>query len=203
MVQEEGWVVCRVFKKRLATVQRMADSSPCWFDDHVAGFMPALGSPRQLMHHHHPSAEYGGHHQQLYHCKPELEYHHHLLPSQEAFLPQLSQLVESPKPPAYIGHGSSSNLQSSDEHFRYTGQQQTMKTAAYMAAVDDSATDWRVLDKFVAFQLFSHGDGTSSKEPGYSNHVPAFQLAESSKREETLDYASTSASGGGQADLWK
>jgi hypothetical protein len=135
MVQEEGWVVCRVFKKRLATVQRMADSSPCWFDDHVAGFMPALGSPRQLMHHHHPSAEYGGHHQQLYHCKPELEYHHHLLPSQEAFLPQLSQLVESPKPPAYIGHGSSSNLQSSDEHFRYTGQQQMMKTAAYMAAV--------------------------------------------------------------------
>jgi hypothetical protein len=33
--------------------------------------------------------------------------------------------------------------------------------------------------------------------------VPAFQLAESSKREETLDYASTSASGGGQTDLWK
>uniref|UniRef100_M8C891 NAC domain-containing protein 7 n=1 Tax=Aegilops tauschii TaxID=37682 RepID=M8C891_AEGTA len=48
---EEGWVVCRVFKKRVATVRRMADmSSPCWFDDHGAGggFMPDLDSPRQL-----------------------------------------------------------------------------------------------------------------------------------------------------------
>ncbi|KAK3154753.1 hypothetical protein QOZ80_2BG0194690 [Eleusine coracana subsp. coracana] len=194
---EEGWVVCRVFKKRVAMVQRMADSSPCWFvDDHVAGFMPALGSPGQLVHHHHPNAAYGGH-QQLYHCKPELEYHH-LLPSQEAFLPQL----ESPKPPAYIGHGSGS-LQTSDEPAsRYTAaQQQTLETG-YMAAVDDSTTDWRVLDKFVASQLFNHGDGTS-KEPGYSNPMPLFQLAESSKREETLDYASTSASGGGESDLWK
>jgi hypothetical protein len=196
-VQEEGWVVCRVFKKRVATVQRMAASSPCWFDDHVAGFMPALGSPRQLLHHH-PSAAYVGQ-QQLYHCKPELEYHH-LLPSQEVcFLPQLP-LLESPKPPAYIGQGSGSSLrQSSDEHSRYTTQQET---AAYMAAVDDPDTDWRVLDRFVASQLFSHGDGTS-KEPSYSNPVPVFQLAESSKREETLDYASTSASGGGQTDLWK
>lgn len=201
MVQEEGWVVCRVFKKRVATVQRMADSSRCWFvDDHVAGFMPALSSPRQLVHHRHPNAVYEGHQQQLYHCKPELEYHH-LLPSQEAFLPQLPQL-ESPRPPAYVGHGSGCSLQSSDEPFRYAGQQQTTMETAYMAAVDDSATDWRVLDKFVASQLFSHGDGTS-KEPSYSNSVPVFQLAESNKRDETLDYASTSASGGDEGDLWK
>lgn len=194
-------MVCRVFKKRVATVHRMADSSPCWFlDDHVARFMPPLGSPRQLAHHHHPNAVYGGQQQQLYHCKPELEYHH-LLPSQEAFLPQLPQL-ESPKPPGYIGQGSGSSLQSSDEPSRYIGQQRTTMETAYMAANDDSATDWRVLDKFVASQLFSHGDGTS-KEPSYSNSVPVFQLAESNKREETLDYASTSASGGGEADLWK
>lgn len=199
MVQEEGWVVCRVFKKRVATVQRMADSSPCWFDDHVAGFMPEFGSSRQLLHHHHPNAAYVRQQQQLYHCKPELEYHH-LLPSQEIFLPQLPQL-ESPKPPPYIGHGSGSSLQSFDDPSRYNAQQQTMETAAYMSAVDDSAADWRALDKFVASQMFSHGDGTS-KEPSYYNPVPAFQLADSTKREETLEYASTSASGG-EADLWK
>ena len=205
MVQEEGWVVCRVFKKRVATVRRMADGAPCWFDDHVAGFMPDLGSPRQLMmqHHHHPStsaaaAAYGGQ-QQLYHCKPELEYHH-LLPSQEAaFLQQLPQL-ESPKPPAYIAEGSSSH-QPSDEASRYAAQQPAME-AAYMAAGDDdSVTDWRVLDKFVASQLFSHGGGTT-KEAAHSNPAQVFH-AGNKQREEALDYASTSANGGSEADLWK
>nr|CAB3447370.1 unnamed protein product [Digitaria exilis] len=200
---EEGWVVCRVFKKRVATVRRMADGA--WYDDHLAaGFMPPdLGSPaRQLMmHHHHPSsvaAACGGP-QQLYHCKPELEYHH-LLPSQDAFLQQLPQLVESPKPPAYITQGSCS-LQSSDEASRYTTPPMD---SAYVAAGDDDVTDWRVLDKFVASQLFSHGDGIP-KEAGCSNPAQVFQ-AESKQPQEgqALDYASTSAaSGGGEADLWK
>ena len=206
VVQEEGWVVCRVFKKRVATVRRMADGAP-WFDDHVAGggFMPDLiGSPRQLMHHHHhPNAVYSGGQQQLYHCKPELEYHH-LLPSQDAFLQQLPQLVESPKPPpAYIAaaQGSCSlQLQSPDEATGYTTQQPAlmMEAAAYM---DDSVTDWRVLDKFVASQLFSHGDGTA-KEAGYSSPAQVFQV-ENKQPEEALDYASTSASGGGEANMWK
>ncbi|CAD6243258.1 unnamed protein product [Miscanthus lutarioriparius] len=197
--REEGWVVCRVFKKRVATVRRLADGAP-WFDDHVAGgFMPDLiGSPRQLMHHHHhpPNAVYSGG-QQLYHCKPELEYHH-LLPSQDAFLQQLPQL-ESPKPPpAYIAAHGSCSLQSPDEASGYAGQQPPMMEAAYM---DDSVTDWRVLDKFVASQLFSHGDGTA-KEAGYSNPAQAFQ-AENKQPEEALDYASTSASAGGEANMWK
>lgn len=209
VVQEEGWVVCRVFKKRVATVRRMADGLP-WFDDHVAagGFMPDLiGSPRQqLMHHHHQhlnaaAAVYGGgqQQQQLYHCKPELEYHH-LLPSQDAFLQQLRQL-ESPKPPpAYsIAAQGSCSLQSPDEASGsgYAAQQPPMMEAAYM---DDSVTDWRVLDKFVASQFFSHGDG-SAKEAGYSNTAQVFQAE--SKQPEALDYASTSASGGGDANMWK
>ncbi|WVZ74426.1 hypothetical protein U9M48_022605 [Paspalum notatum var. saurae] len=154
-------------------------------------------------HHHHPNAAaaYGGG-QQLYHCKPELEYHH-LLPSQEAFLQQLPQL-ESPKPPAYIAAQGSCSLQSPDEASGYTAPQPPME-AAYMAAGDDdSVTDWRVLDKFVASQLFSHIDGTA-KEAGYSsNPAGAFQAAENKQpQEEALDYASTSASGGGEADMWK
>jgi hypothetical protein len=213
--QEEGWVVCRVFiKKRVEAVRRMPDGAPPWFDGHVpGGFMaPAgLGSPRQLMHHHpNPAAAaallYSG--QQLYHCKPELEYHHLLQPSQEALLQQLPQLMESPKPPpppAFIDHGSCS-LQSPDDASGYntTPQQPPPMTteAAYMD--DDSVTDWRVLDKFVASQLFSHGDGMA-KEDGYPNPGQALFQAENKQPEEALDYASTSASGGGggEANMWK
>lgn len=201
--QEEGWVICRVFKKRVATVRRMADSSPCWFDDHGSGaFMPDLDSPRQLgyQHRHHQNmATYHGQ-QQLYHCKPELEYHH-LLP-QEAFLQQLPHL-ESPKPPAYIGQGSSNILSTTGNLLAHDGgasrpsvQQPPMDQSLYMAAAGDtSATDWRLLDKFVASQLFSHGD-TNPKEQ-------LFQVE--NKHEDALDYASTSAggSGGGESRLWK
>ena len=150
------------------------------------------------MHHHHhpPNAVYSGG-QQLYHCKPELEYHH-LLPSQDAFLQQLPQL-ESPKPPpAYIAAHGSCSLQSPDEASGYAAQQPPMMEAAYM---DDSVTDWRVLDKFVASQLFSHGDGTA-KEAGYPSPAQVFQ-AENKQPEEALDYASTSASAGGEANMWK
>uniref|UniRef100_J3LF90 NAC domain-containing protein n=1 Tax=Oryza brachyantha TaxID=4533 RepID=J3LF90_ORYBR len=122
---EEGWVVCRVFKKRVATVRRMADGSPCWFDDHGA-FMPDLGSTAALYH---------GHQQQVYgHCKPELEYHH-LLP-QEAFLQQHLPQLESPRPPA-----------------AQTPPLEAVYMAG--AGVDASVTDWRLLDKFVASQLLS------------------------------------------------
>ncbi|KAM0888029.1 hypothetical protein ACQ4PT_028622 [Festuca glaucescens] len=209
---EEGWVVCRVFKKRVAMVRRMSDiSSPCWFDDHGTGgaFMPDLDSPRQLGYqHHHSQNSVAYHSQQLYHCKPELEYHH-LLP-QEAFLQQLPHL-ESPKPPAYIGHGSSSLLSPNNSLFvhggasRSTGQQPPMDQALYMAATngDTSATDWRLLDNFVASQLFNHGDTNPKDLDSYSN--PAVQVFQAeNKHEEALDYASTTAgSSRGEAHLWK
>jgi hypothetical protein len=73
---------------------------------------------------------------------------------------------------------------------------------AYMAAGDDSVTDWRVLDKFFASQLFSHGDGTP-KEAGYSNPAQVFQAENKQPEEALADYASTSGNGGGEADLWK
>ncbi|KAL5212537.1 hypothetical protein ABZP36_023384 [Zizania latifolia] len=216
---EEGWVVCRVFKKRVATERRlMTDGSPCWFDDHAVGAfsMPDLGCPRQLLHHHghHQSAapayHSGQHQQQMYvHSKPELEYHH-LLP-QEAFLHHLPQL-ESPKPPhavSYVGGGHGRNLGSSstalthDDEASGSGaaQQKPPLQTVYMAgvgagAVDASVTDWRLLDKFVAYQLLS-------KESSYSHPGQVFHAADG-KHEEALDYAPTSAgSGGGEADLWK
>ncbi|KAL2540080.1 NAC domain-containing protein 7 [Abeliophyllum distichum] len=38
--QEEGWVVCRVFKKRIASMHKVSEhDSPIWYDDQVS-FMP-------------------------------------------------------------------------------------------------------------------------------------------------------------------
>ncbi|KAK8341907.1 hypothetical protein V6Z12_A08G196100 [Gossypium hirsutum] len=40
--QEEGWVVCRVFKKRMTTVRKMGEyGSSCWYD----GQLPQLENP--------------------------------------------------------------------------------------------------------------------------------------------------------------
>ncbi|KAK1430550.1 hypothetical protein QVD17_13370 [Tagetes erecta] len=50
MPQEEGWVVCRVFKKRVTTVRRMDEHDTLsWYDDQVS-FMPSYESANQLPH---------------------------------------------------------------------------------------------------------------------------------------------------------
>lgn len=203
VIQEEGWVVCRVFRKRLATVQRMVGDSPYWLNDH-AGFMaPELGSPRQAAHHQQNVMMY--HRQQSsysYPCKVELEYHH-LLP-QEHFLQQLPQL-ESPKLPDLIGQVDTT-LQPAcgltQEHGapRYT-MQELQAEPLYLATGGD--TDWRALDKFMASQL-SHGDITPNKDSANNYSNPALQvIQQSEEKEEALDYVSTSASCGGDNDLWK
>ncbi|KAH0916516.1 hypothetical protein HID58_030962 [Brassica napus] len=117
---EEGWVVCRVFKKRLAAVRRMGDydSSPShWYDDQLSFMASELetNGPRRILSNHH----HQHHHQHQQHlpygfnasayalnnpnlpCKQELQYnhlvqqHHFLHESPLSFL-QLPQL-ESPK----------------------------------------------------------------------------------------------------------
>ncbi|CAL1401370.1 unnamed protein product [Linum trigynum] len=250
--QAKGWVVCRVFKKRLPTVRRIGEyESPCWYDDQVS-FMQELDSPRQIPRHQHqqsypsPSASYLHHHPQHYlHCKQEvdqLQYnmshnhqqHHHTL---ESFL-QLPQL-ESPKLPSNANCNNSSSsmipsysyeknngtlLQREEMHIQQIHQQHHTLSSVYNNnATNDLqehvvATDWRVLDKFVASQL-SHEVGIASKEPNnvdYSNtptssssfHVDDEQPLKvatngDSKSSEMLqEYASTLTSSS-QIDLWK
>ncbi|CAL5069108.1 unnamed protein product [Urochloa decumbens] len=203
---EEGWVVCRVFRKRLATVQRMAGDSPYWFNDHSGYMAPELVSPaqRQAANHQHSAMMYHRAQSSSYPCKVELEYHH-LLP-QEHFLQQLPQL-ESPnsKLPDLIGQVATTLQPCSltQEHGapRYTVQELQAETV-YLTGGDASDTDWRALDKFVASQLISSHSDTTPKESSYSNPVQAFQQAEE-KEEGALDYVSTSASCGGDNDLWK
>lgn len=191
--QDEGWVVCKVFKKRVATVQRMSTDSPFWVNDHVAFVAPHVDSPRQAMHHL-QNALYNGHQQSYYNhhpCKVELEYHH-LLPQEPMSFLQLPQL-ESPRLPDLIG--AVATLQQPSILTRHGDQasSQQLQIDPVYATDASAAADWRDLDKFMASQLISHGE---------SNLAKAFQV-EQGKQEEALDYVSTSASGGGGNDLWK
>ncbi|URE40378.1 No apical meristem (NAM) protein [Musa troglodytarum] len=173
--QEEGWVVCRVFIKRIAPVIRRAGEhdSACWYD-HRVSFTPELDSPKQVgappemaYHHHHP----------LFSCKPELEF--------DSFL-QLPQL-ESPSQDPMIQPSKQLQIFST-----YSNSRGIIHHAA------EQATDWRVLDKLVASQL-SHGD--ICRELNCSSSGSDFQVSQ--KLEANVEHASASNSGGGQTDLWK
>nr|QXO33768.1 VND transcription factor [Betula platyphylla] len=184
--QEEGWVVCRVFKKRMTAVRKVGEyESACWYDEQVS-FMPEIDSPG-------PFTSYGGaqHH---YHCKQEPDqFHHHHHPNNFLQLPQL----ESPKIPHSVVPYGSGALQSStltqEDHINsfYSSNEQAV----------DQVTDWRVLDKFVASQL-SHGDD-HHQDPSKASTAAVFNVAEhinmlsnvDSKRQEiTEEFGSTSAS---------
>ncbi|KAJ6326923.1 hypothetical protein OIU78_013916 [Salix suchowensis] len=212
--QEEGWVVCRVFKKKMPTMRKVNDyDSPCWYDDQVS-FMPEIDSPRRISQ---PYASYLHH----YTCKQELELPYNV--PHDPFL-QLPQL-ESPK--VQSGATASSNSAIAYAYDRTNGstlQSSTLTQEEQMQQFHqqnlnsfysnnnseqavDQVTDWRVLDKFVASQL-SHEDESKGTN-NYSNKATfhaaeqMHMLANGSKRSEIAqEYASTSTSSC-QIDLWK
>ncbi|KAJ6705732.1 putative proteinC DOMAIN-CONTAINING PROTEIN 7-LIKE [Salix purpurea] len=212
--QEEGWVVCRVFKKKMPTMRKVNDyDSPCWYDDQVS-FMPEIDSPRRISQ---PYASYLHH----YTCKQELELSYNV--PHDPFL-QLPQL-ESPK--VQSGATASSNSAIAYAYDRTNGstlQSSTLTQEEQMQQFHqqnlnsfysnnnseqavDQVTDWRVLDKFVASQL-SHEDESKGTN-NYSNKATfhaaeqMHMLANGSKRSEIAqEYASTSTSSC-QIDLWK
>ncbi|KAK9073103.1 hypothetical protein SSX86_007425 [Deinandra increscens subsp. villosa] len=173
--QEEGWVVCRVFKKRLPTMRRASEhESPIWYEDHQVTFMPEIDSPNQnnsLSHLVNPNNyqyPYGS-------CKKELDQIQNYQIPPDHFL-QLP-FLESPKllptcnssMPIYglnINHAEIINYQppslTQDQNNNNNNNQNQDQN------VNSQVTDWRVLDKFVASQLLSEGD-VSTKENCYAN----------------------------------
>lgn len=205
--QEEGWVVCRVFKKRMPTVRRLGDDTPCWYDDQMT-FMHDMESPRRisLNPNYHPPNNYHHHNNHIYHCKQELELPNYNISHHDPFL-QLPQL-ESPKMPfGQNGNFPSSSL-AQDHQILHSQPLDSMYGSNNASdQVVDEVTDWRVLDKFVASQL-SHDDhaspNPSTKELNYSN-APTFPVSEhmgmvispNSNKQDVgvgLEYASTSTS---------
>ncbi|KAF9689475.1 hypothetical protein SADUNF_Sadunf01G0096000 [Salix dunnii] len=216
LYREEGWVVCRVFKKRMPTMRKVSDyDSPCWYDDQVS-FMPETDSPRRISE---PHASYHHH----YPCKHELELQYNM--PHDPFL-QLPQL-ESPKVPhlaatascnSVIAYGydrtNGNALQSStltqEEQMQQCHQQNlnSLYRNNNSEQAVDQVTDWRVLDKFVASQLASHEDASRGTD-NFSN-TATFNAAEQMNvlanktkgSESALEYASTSTSSC-QIDPWK
>ncbi|KAK6138682.1 hypothetical protein DH2020_027572 [Rehmannia glutinosa] len=142
---EEGWVVCRVFKKKMASTTRRESEheSLCnWYDEQVS-FMPDFDPPNKYTSSPFPSYQYNN-----YTCKQELEMQYNNMPN-DTFL-QLPNL-ESPKvqQSAMVPYGlQEEHMQENDRNRLYE---------------NDQVTDWRVLDKFVASQL-SQDDGSNTNE---------------------------------------
>lgn len=167
--QEEGWVVCRVFKKRMTAVRKMGEyDSPCWYDDQV-GFMPELDSPRQVLQ------QYASAYRHQRPCKQELELQYNNMPHHDALFLQLPQL-ESPNSVApYVyerNNSAGSNFQTStlteEEHMQQV-HHQSLSASVHVSPneqAQDQVTDWRLLDKFVASQLSNDNAGNPED---YSN----------------------------------
>ncbi|KAF2616936.1 hypothetical protein F2Q68_00042480 [Brassica cretica] len=196
--QEEGWVVCRVFKKRLpAVIRRMGDydSSPShWYDEQLSFMASELetNGPRRLVpnpHQQHQQHLAYGLNASAYtltspnlQCKQELELQYSHLQSNQVHEEQMNQ-----------GNKSFSSL------YMNSGNGQTM----------DQVTDWRSLDKFVASQL-SNEEATTASASLQNNAKDTsnveYQIDEEKDQKRGSDMgeeyaASTSSSC--QIDLWK
>uniref|UniRef100_A0A7N0UGE5 NAC domain-containing protein n=1 Tax=Kalanchoe fedtschenkoi TaxID=63787 RepID=A0A7N0UGE5_KALFE len=162
--QEEGWVVCRAFKKRTTTSQTKSITKPAWdssafFYDDSGGSSSAIDSPLDYITRHHqqqPLQSTSFMSQNVF-CKKEMELSGHnanirnsslMISCQDHQFVQLPQL-ESPSLPLLKKPNSSSSLIS--DH-----TETNKKEEAYHIS-SSKVADWRALDKFVASQL-SHGD---------------------------------------------
>lgn len=185
MLQEEGWVVCRVFKKRVPTARKASDELP-WYDEQ-GSFMQDIDSPKRTMPQ--PAMEYH-HHHQLYSYKREIKLHYR---SPHEALDHELPPVEPPMIFSYLNHGDSLQRLIFSENEAVQPRHQLQATTTdnndeNVSQASDQVTDWRILDKFVAAQL-SH-DG--SKKPIYSDEDDLLQVAD--EQEVAMEFPSTSTS---------
>ncbi|KAB2038189.1 hypothetical protein ES319_D03G128800v1 [Gossypium barbadense] len=140
--QDEGWVVCRVFKKRITAMRKVGEhESSCWYDDQVS-FIPDLDSPNQT------SLSNNAYHHLPYSCKKELDLqyqvpHDHYLQSRDPL---------SCNPMAAFGQCSSFTQAHHIQQTHHQHLNALFGNHSNEQAVDQ-ATDWRLLDTLVASQL--------------------------------------------------
>ncbi|KAI3804353.1 hypothetical protein L1987_25831 [Smallanthus sonchifolius] len=206
ITQEEGWVVCRVFKKRITTVRRMDEhDSLGWYDDQVS-FIPDYESANQVTH---PYTSNNSYQHQLP-SKSKLDETHYNLPHEYFFqLPQLESL-RFPQPAAsgIISASYTSTLQppTQQPNVNLLYGNNTNNTGEQ----DLQVTDWRVLDKFVASQLSNDQNAVITKAKNYSNPPSSLQMAEhmnlllsDSKSDEMASEGASISTSTCQIDLWK
>ncbi|KAI3808888.1 hypothetical protein L1987_24851 [Smallanthus sonchifolius] len=185
--QEEGWVVCRVFKKRLPIMRRASEQEPMWYDDQQVSFLPEIDSPMQ----NYNLPNLGNNAYQYPYgrsCKKELDQqqNYQITPGHCLQLP----LLEGPK--LHSTCNSSMPIYSIDINQGNINLEPSLLTQDQN--FNDQLTDWRVLDKFVASQLLNQGD-VSVKV----NHDQSYSNA----AEQIPEDASNSSIYNCQIDLWK
>lgn len=225
--QEEGWAVCRVFKKRTPTTMRRMSGheSPCWYDDQVS-FMSDLDSPQQVSQSNNV-LNYASHT-----LKKELNHHHLPFQIPQEHLIHLP-LFENSKMLLASPHGTGSYNNTGLVPY---GIDMSLHSNATMQQIDnshnatilignnnnnnnnndqdvmDQVTDWRVLDKFVASQL-SHEDVTKGHNSNSNNNYsssgvasgifPAAPISDHSNKEDSLPDKSSTPTSSSQIDVWK
>uniref|UniRef100_A0A0E0DVH4 NAC domain-containing protein n=1 Tax=Oryza meridionalis TaxID=40149 RepID=A0A0E0DVH4_9ORYZ len=204
--QEEGWVVCRVFKKRLPTTRRDSDhDAPCgsWYVDEDApgAFMSPMMITRSSIlrpHQHHAGITL-----QEQHLHTTYKHRDLTTKIQQLQVPAAGHHLLNTMPHDLESSTSSfhSLLVSPDHHKINMHHAQADPFFDDMHAVDQATTtDWRVLDKFVASQLSN--DATNKPADHYTDEGDILQVSDKQQEVAAADYASTSTSSS-QIDPWK
>ncbi|GAA0161353.1 hypothetical protein LIER_17689 [Lithospermum erythrorhizon] len=202
--QEEGWVVCRAFKKKIATTVRneVEHESLCWYDDQVS-FMPNFDSQRRQL----PSQLYNNpsYHPHQYPSKQDLDlqynmhYHHHH--DTNAFLHHLPPL-DSPKLQQSTAASCSTILPCTIDR-----NSANILQSPSITQDENQVTDWRVLDRFVASQLSEQkndDNNNASMEAANSNGTEDLDMfmIDKNTQEMTSELESVTKSSP-QVDMWK
>ncbi|KAL3527188.1 hypothetical protein ACH5RR_011844 [Cinchona calisaya] len=182
--QEEGWVVCRAFKKRTTGQTKSIEAwDSSYFYEEQSGIISAVvDNPLDYITRHQPPS-YPSHNNFI--CKQEIEQAETLnnfINNNDPYV-QLPQL-ESPSMPLLKRPTSSISLIENAE------EDENIKGCSSSSSSSKKVTDWRALDKFVASQL-SHdeeryeGDLVSSGFDDQDSSDLGLLLLQSGREEES------------------
>uniref|UniRef100_A0A5B6YMD7 Putative NAC domain-containing protein 7 isoform X1 n=1 Tax=Davidia involucrata TaxID=16924 RepID=A0A5B6YMD7_DAVIN len=153
--QEEGWVVCRAFKKRTTGQSKSIEGwDSAYFYDEPSGVSSSVVDPFDYI-----TRQPQNFLAENFMCKQEIEADNLNLMHSDQFV-QLPEL-ESPSIPL-IKRPSSISLISENNNNDQEDQEQIRGTYSCNNTTTEKVTDWRALDKFVASQL--------SQEDGFEGH---------------------------------
>lgn len=168
VLQEEGWVVCRAFKKRSTAQTKNMEG---WDSSYMYEESSGVSSVVDPLDHYLSSRQQHSFLGQNLLCKQELEAENlsFMQSAADSFV-QLPQL-ESPSLPLMKRPSSSISLNNEEEEQN--------------RSANKKVTDWRALDKFVASQLSQdqerfEGDGESSFGPHHDSDLALLLLQTSS-----------------------
>ncbi|KAJ4836245.1 hypothetical protein Tsubulata_028678 [Turnera subulata] len=180
---EEGWVVCRAFKKRTTGQNKSIEGWDSGFFYEESSGISSVVDPIEYI-----SRQPQNFLAQNFLCKQELEAAENLSFVQSDNFVQLPQL-ESPSVPL-IKRPSSMSLLSSENNNCHNNNNTTDQEEGQTTGCSGTkkVTDWRALDKFVASQLSQEdrydGDGVSSSFGEVNNSdMPSLLLLQSGKDE--------------------